>query len=136
MEHMIKRVTAAALGFLLLAAPALALADGLSSTQIQIQQLTAVAAALEAQEAALGGQSIVCAALMSKASVRVGEQVALGWGSVGAMVPSDDPSRPMWTQNGASTLSFTQPGTWNYSFTFYAKSGATATCSANIVVTE
>jgi hypothetical protein len=122
------------LSILIFATPALALAQNIPLGQT-IQQLTAVAAALEAQEAAASGQQqVACAALFSAPSVQLNRHVVLAWGSVGAMSPGDDPSKSMWTQNGSSILSFTQSGTWTYSFTFYAKSGATATCTAKIVV--
>ena len=115
-------------------APAFALADEFTPLQMQVRQLSVVAASLEAEEAAQSGQSITCAALVSKPVVKINESLFLAWGSVGAMNPGDDPSRSMWTPNGVSLLSIEQPGTWTYTFIFYAKSGATATCSTKIVV--
>jgi hypothetical protein len=95
----------------------------------------AVAAALEAQVASLShGQALACAALPSKADVAAGEPLALAWGSVGAMDPSEAPERSLWPQNGASELTIGQPGTWTYYFTFYAESGASTTCEAVIRV--
>jgi hypothetical protein len=131
-----KKTLAFGIAFIFATAPAFALADAFTLAQVQIEHLTAIAAALEAQEAALAsGQSIACAALTSAPSVRVGDTVALAWGSVGAMNPADDTSKPMWTQNGVTVLSFDKPGTVIYSFTFYSASGATANCSAKVVVT-
>ena len=130
-----KKILAAGIALFLAASPALALADALTPAQVKIQQLTAVIAALQAQEAALAsGNPLACAALASKTSVRVNEPLALAWGSVGAMDPADNPSKPMWAQNGVSDLSIRQAGTWTYSFTFYSATGATTTCNATIIV--
>jgi hypothetical protein len=114
--------------------PAVALAETSASNQLQIQHLATIVAALEAQEAALSGGPIACAAITSKTSVHVGEQFVLAWGSVGALNPGDDPSKPMWTPNGASTIALEQLGTWTYYFTFYGANGASTTCTAIVVV--
>jgi hypothetical protein len=129
-----KKVIATSLGCLLLAAPALALADSFTSAQTQILHLTAIVAALEAQESALSGQPVACAALASKPSVRVNEQFALAWGSVGTTDSASSSGNSTWTPNGSSIVSIQQLGTWTYSFTFYGAQGATATCTAKIVV--
>jgi hypothetical protein len=131
-----KRAITTIFGFFLLATPMLALADTLAPAQTLVQYTT-VLANLEAQQVAVTtGQSIACAVVFSKSSVQVNQLVALGWGSVGAMNPGDNPSISMWSQNGGAMLSFTQAGTWTYSFMFYAKSGATTTCTAKIVVLQ
>lgn len=129
-----KRFLTFIFGFILLAAPALASAQSWQT----VAQLTAVAASLEAQAAvASTGESLACAALFSASSVHLGEQVALAWGSVGALDPlSSSSSVSMWSQNGSATLSFTQVGTWTYSFTFYSAQNSSTTCAAKIVVAK
>lgn len=132
-----KKVIAACYGLLLLAVPALALADGAPfPLHMSIKQLTTIVAALKAQEAALGGQPIACAVVSSKESVRVGEPFVLAWGSVGAMSPGDDPAISMFEPNGASTVAIQRPGKFMYSFTFYGRGGGTTTCAATILVTK
>lgn len=101
------------------------------------QQIATVAVALEAQIASLQNNSTVaCAALFTKPQVHLGEPVVLAWGSVGAMAPGDDSSKSMWSQNGSNVVSLSMAGTWTYSFTFYAKNGGTATCTAQIVAVK
>ena len=97
-----------------------------------LAQLTTRVAALEAQEAASPGQSLVCVALFSAPSVKVGQEVALAWGSVGAVEQTKDTSN-MWSLDGGSTLLFSKSGSWIYSFTFYGANGSSTNCSATIV---
>ena len=129
-----KKLLAISSGLIFFALPALAFADQLTPLQMQIRQLSVVVASLEAEEAALGGQPIVCAALVSKPVVKINEPFFLAWGSVGAMNPGDDLTRSMWAQNDSQLISVDQPGTWKYSFKFYARSGETAKCSVSVVV--
>lgn len=118
----------------MLLAPTLALA--LASQTVA--QLTAVAAGLEAQEVALqNDKPLACAVVDSTSTVRVGQQMALAWGSVGALDPlTSSSSIPMWAPNGVSILSFARTGTWTYDFTFYNAQNATTTCEAKILVTK
>ena len=128
-----KRSIAFACGFAVAALPLFAGAQ----TAPTVAQLTARIAALEAQEnAAASGQSLACAAVFSAPSVKVGDSVALAWGSVGALDPlTSSSSVPMWSRNGASTLTFAHPATWTYFFTFYDVAGDQKTCYASVRVT-
>lgn len=137
MTGMKPKVAAFAFGILLATTPALALADSLTSREMQVQQLIAVVATLEAQISALTtGRSLACAVFTSKASVEVGEKFVVAWGSVGAMNPGDDPARTMWPASGAATILLSQAGTFEYSFTFYARGGASETCSTKLLATR
>lgn len=121
-----------ALGFI---TPAFALADTLAPFQPTPAQLLTRVATLEAMEAAASSTAPVsCAALFAEPSVNIGDTVLLAWGSIGALPAGSDPAVSMWPQEGASTLSFTQAGTWTYSFTFYGTNNATATCTASVRV--
>jgi hypothetical protein len=129
-----KKLVSVSLGLFLVATPAFALADAFTPLQLQVQHLTAIAAALEAQAIALqSGRSLACAAVASKTTVQVHEQFALAWGSVGAEAPV--PNEAMWTQNGVQEISIDTPGTHTYSFTFFATNDATTSCTAKILVT-
>ena len=113
---------------------------GLSASSIPIlqtpAQLLTTVAALEAQENSLQNNSpLACAALFGAPSVKVGQQVVLAWGSIGAIQQTKDTLNE-WPLDGASTLSFSTAGTFKYPFTFYSASGATTTCAAEITVTQ
>lgn len=118
--------------------PAFAFAQTANSSQMVINRLMTIAAAIEAQVASLeSGQSLACAALFSKPLVHLHESVALGWGSVGAIDPqASSTSQPMWAPHGVSTLSFEKAGLWKYSFTFYGQNAASTTCDAKIRVVK
>lgn len=95
-------------------------------------QLLTTVASLEAQEASIqNNESLACAALFASPTVKVGQPVALAWGSVGAVLSASS-SQPTWTPEGATYLTLAQPGTWTYSFTFYGQNGKTVLCTANI----
>jgi hypothetical protein len=133
-----KRILSLIFSVIFLAAPASAFAD--SSTQLGptlAQRLTA-AAALQAQVNSITtGQKLACSVLFSAPSVKVGDLVAIAWGSTGAIDPETaSTSLPMWEPEGGNTLDFQQPGTWTYVFTFYSQDGTSVTCSAKIVVTQ
>lgn len=129
-----KKLFTLVFGLVFLASPMLAFAQ----TWQTVAQLTAITAALEAQQASVSsGQSLACAAVFSTSTVQVGQPVAIAWGSVGAIDPlASSSSIPMWSKNGSANLSFTQVGTWTYSFTFYSASNASTTCSAKVSVTK
>lgn len=133
-----KRCLTLIAAFLLLAIPLFAAAQGTIPLGPTPLQMLTVAAQLEAQEAALAsGQSLACAAVFSTSSVSVGQNIDLAWGSVGALDPQlASTTLPMWAPEGGSVLSFTQVGTWTYSFTFYSATNATATCTAKVRVTK
>jgi len=121
---------------ILLFAPAFALADSMIPVGPTPPQLLSRVATLEAQEASLQtGESIACAILFNVQSAKVGQQVVLAWGSVGAVDQTKDPEN-MRPTNGAVTLLFSNSGSWNYSFTFYDANGKSVACSAKILVTK
>ena len=130
-----EKLCAVSLGALFLGTPYIALADP-TPAHMQIQHLTAIAATLRAQEVALKGGSLACAALVSKTNVRVDEPFAIAWGSVGALDPSDDLTRPLWAQNGAATVSLSKKGSWRYTFTFFGSLGNAVTCTADVSVSS
>ncbi|MDR3571948.1 MAG: hypothetical protein P4L81_07245 [Candidatus Pacebacteria bacterium] len=129
-----KPVIASVFALTLSAFPALTFAQSWQT----VGQLTAIAASLEARQNSIStGEPLACAALFSTTSTKVGQQVSLAWGSVGAVDPlTSSSSVSMWPQQGFSTLSFTKVGTWTYYFTFYNNNAASTTCSAKIAVTK
>jgi hypothetical protein len=131
-----KKLFAFGFGTLLLTAPVFALADsGIPIGQTPLQIETTLAA-VEAQVMAIqGNQSLLCVAMSSATSTKVGQQVLLAWGSVGAVAQTKDPLN-MWAMNGGTTLLFSAPGTWKYSFTFYDATGASTTCSVKITAVK
>ena len=107
----------------------------ISVGQTPVQLLTTVAA-IEAQEVSIqNNEALSCVALFSTSTAKIGQQVALAWGSVGAVPQTKDVAN-MWPLNGGSLMSFATAGTWTYSFTFYSATNATTTCIANILVTK
>jgi hypothetical protein len=122
----------------LIATPALTFADSSIPIGQTITQMTTTVAALQALEsAAQTGQPLTCALVFSAPKVSVGQQVSIGWGTVGALDPATSSSTmPMWTPDGGATLLFQTAGTWTYSYTFYGSKGGSITCKASIVVTK
>jgi len=120
----------------MLTAPTFALADtSIQIGQTPLQILTTLAT-VEAQMMSIqNGQALSCVALSSATSTKVGQQVLLAWGSVGAVEQTKDPLN-MWPMSGGTTLLFSKPGTWKYSFTFYDATGTSTTCSVKITATE
>ena len=131
-----KKVLAPFFGLLFLAAPALAFADDFTPLLLQVKQLTAILAGIKVQERVLAGETLACAVVTSTVSVRENEPFVLAWSSYGAMSPGDDETISMWAPNDASVVSIPKQGLWTYRLTFYAKNGATKTCSAQIAVTS
>jgi len=130
-----KKIFALPFVFVLMIAPAFALADtGIPTAPTPLQLITRTAA-LEAQLASTqSGSALACAMLFSASSTPLGNDVILAWGSTGAVEQAFD-TKNMRDTAGAVTLLFDQPGTWTYTFTFYDAARAATTCSAKILVT-